>query len=198
MSLLPIIYTSLLITGSLLIFVVLASYISYKVKNGNRQKISTAMNRNLEFHSKNQTPVVERKLEVSETPEKIKNKIVSRPKPVASAHAPRAMKSNNSTQRRSINSNPHIKTKRMSETTGTINLNETKPDFMKKSSIGKIKNRIEIVNPSQNSNASQSKSNIEDVRENATKRLPANDVLEYYDESGTDYFLLKSAGLASG
>ena len=155
MSLLPIIYSSLLITGGILFIAFTVSYISYKLKNNGesvKNEFTSPKSKSNNIRSLKQTSQLAAQLPNSpNTRPDIKYR---RAEPVASVQLAHASKSKNiiSSRQRDFQRtsfpprqfNPTLHKKEVNK------IMETKPDYMKKSSVGKIKNRLVIVNPINN------------------------------------------------
>lgn len=202
MSLLPIIYTSLLITGAFLVIVIIISYISYKVKNKGQKIRHVSYDPNSDFNYAVQkiSSQVHKHPVKKETPKIVivkrekKPSLDSKPNHKTNSRLTRTL---NLKEGHSININPGYKSNIIEKTKVRSLQNDTKPDFMKKSSAGKHNKRLEVINSSDQRNnqikVSQERRNLIALSE----KLTNNDLLNYYtDNEDSNFYSLKSAGIA--
>ena len=152
MSLLPIIYSSLIITGGLILIAFTISYISYKWKNKGEYKSINSVPSELRRNNMDRTkkpidPATRINNNKSQRPV-INNRAIPKNRTVILSHNP---KSNTAFEtRKRENRSPDFNQQKINSDSRpkmVRNVTVIKPDYMKKSSVGKIRNRLEIVNP---------------------------------------------------
>ncbi|OGU54409.1 MAG: hypothetical protein A2V66_00170 [Ignavibacteria bacterium RBG_13_36_8] len=195
MSLLPIIYTSLLLTGILFLTVLTISYISFKVKNKRSENI---------LKIKNQTPsnriVAQHQHEISNQKnfstnynQLIQSKTISVKK--VSAEKKDGSGKSNPKIHNAANLKYFQKRERRINRRFMKNSSDNKLDYLKKSSMGKLKGRIEVMNPGQIQNNNSNKIHItKNPNKEANQLSNKNLLTHYHDDDRIEFFTLKSAG----
>ena len=196
MSLLPIIYTSLLITGAFLLVVLAISYISYKVKNNGTDNLPASFNHEPKLSLAVAYPNQHKPIAMPKARPNIVRDESSKRKFVDKA-ASQVVTSN----RRQLNHHSENRPRRESHTRMTYmtvahDIHNThmdrKPDYMQRTSAGIFRSRIEVLN----TQTSEMKTSNQPVANNKID-LQKNDVLNYYtDEDESGFYALKSVGYA--